>query len=90
MKILNSMKHSELIKFLQNLYVGHKYALILCHNLNYKNVLTRRNRTNYFYFYLIASLTQYTEPTSSWVRHSSLLDNDVYVSSSLESYHFLF
>lgn len=84
------MKHSELIKFLQNLLVGHKYALILCHSLNYKNVLTRLKRTNYFYFYFIAPLTQYTEPTSSWVSHSSLLDNDVYVSSLLERHHFLF
>ena len=90
MKFLNSMKNSELIKFLQNLLVGHKYAFILRHNLNYKNVLTRLKRTNYSMFHFIASLTQCIEPTSSGVRHSSLLDNDIYVSSSLESHHFLF
>lgn len=83
------MKYSELIKFLQNLLVGHKYALILRHSFNHKNVLTKLKCTNYF-FYLIASLTQCIEPTSSGVHHSSLLDNDVYVSSSLESHHFLF
>jgi hypothetical protein len=77
MKFLNSMKHSELIKSRQNLRMGHKYALILLHSLNYKNVLLRLKRTNYFFFYFIATLTQCIEPSSSGARNSSLLDNDI-------------
>jgi hypothetical protein len=85
------MKHSELIKPLQNLLVGHKYTLILRHSWKYKNAVTRLKRTNYSIFYFVAPLSRCIEPTSSGVRHySSLLDNDVYVSSSLESHHILF
>jgi hypothetical protein len=85
------MKHSELIKSVQNLLVGHKYTLNLRYNFKYKNAITRLKRTNYSIFYFIAPLTRCIEPTSSGLRHYlSLLDNDVYVSSSLESHHFLF
>lgn len=83
------MKHSELIRFLQNLLVGHKYALILRHSLNYKNILTRQKRT-FFLFHCSIDSVYWALFLGGTVHHSSLLHNDVYVSSPLESRYFLF
>jgi hypothetical protein len=80
MEFLNSVKNGELGMSLQNLLIGHKYALILRYSLKFKIFITRLKRTDYCIVYLIASLTRCIGPTSSGVRHYlSLLDNDVYV-----------